>query len=91
MANYFLVKHKVRDFLAWKSEFDAHAPMQAAAGLSVKKLLHGADDPNEVVILFKAEDVARAKAFAESANLKEVMEKAGVISKPDISFLTDAT
>jgi hypothetical protein len=87
MASYMLVRHKVRDFSEWKGGYDAHRPKRVEAGLTEKSLLRGADDPNEVVILFEATDLKRAKAFAESADLKETMQKVGVVDKPDIYFL----
>ncbi|HEY3411458.1 MAG TPA: cyclase [Armatimonadota bacterium] len=87
MASYMLVRHKVRDFSEWKPGYDAHQPKRLAAGLTDKKLLRSADDPNEVILLFEAADLDRAKAFAESADLKETMQNVGVIDKPDVYFL----
>ncbi len=87
MASYMLVRHKVRNFSDWKHGFDAHLSKRTDAGLAEKHLLRGANDPNEVVILFEAKDLSRAKAFAESADLRETMQKVGVIDKPDIYFL----
>jgi hypothetical protein len=89
MAGYILIRHKVRDFAEWKPAFDSHASTRDEAGLALKHLLRGADDPNDVVILFEAADLNSGKAFAGSADLKEVMQKAGVIDKPDVYFLTD--
>ena len=87
MASYMLVRHKVRDFSKWKSGYDAHHPKRVEAGLTEKYLLRGAHDSNEVVLLFEAQDLNRAKAFAESADLRETMQKVGVLDKPDIYFL----
>ncbi|MDR6537074.1 hypothetical protein [Variovorax soli] len=89
MASYMLVRHKVRDFKTWKSGFDAHAPKRAEAGLTEKYLLRNADDQNEVVALFEASDLDRARAFAESADLREKMQEVGVVDKPDIYFLSN--
>jgi len=44
------------------------------------------DNPNEVILLFSAQDLDKAKAFAASPDLRERMEKAGVTDKPDIIF-----
>lgn len=87
MASYMLVRHKVRDFSDWKRGYDAHLSKRADAGLTETHLLRGANDSNEVVLLFEAKDLSRAKAFAESADLRETMQKVGVIDKPDIYFL----
>lgn len=89
MASYLLVRHKVSDFAEWKRGYDAHLPKRVEAGLTEKYLLRGAHDPNEVILLFAAQDVNRAKAFAESADLRETMQKVGVVDKPDIYFLND--
>lgn len=89
MASFMLIRHKVRDFSAWKAAYDAHRTKRIDAGLTDKQLLRGASDPNEVVLLMEAKEVNRARAFSESADLRETMQKAGVVDKPDIYFLND--
>lgn len=89
MASYMLVRHKVRDFSVWKPGYDAHLPKRVEAGLTEVHLLRGAQDSNEVVILFRAADTGRAKTFAESGDLRETMQKLGVLDRPDIYFLND--
>ncbi len=84
---FLLIRHKVRDFTTWKTGYDGHQPKRSEAGLTEKYLLRGADDANEVVILFEAQDLERAKAFAASADLREKMQEVGVIDKPDIYYL----
>lgn len=87
MASYLLVRHKVRGFAEWKRGYDAHLPTRVEAGLTEKHLLRGADDPNEVILLFEAADIGRARAFAASMDLRETMQKVGVVDRPDIYFL----
>jgi uncharacterized protein YeaO (DUF488 family) len=87
MASFVLVRHKVRDFSEWKRGYDAHLPKRTEAGLTEKHLLRGANEPNEVVLLFEAKDQNRAKAFVESVDLRETMQKVGVVDKPDVYFL----
>jgi hypothetical protein len=87
MNGFMLVRHKVKNFPTWKEGYDAHAPKRAAAGLTEKYLLHSTNAPNEIVLLFEAQDINRAQAFAESADLRETMQGLGVIDKPDIYFL----
>ena len=84
-----VVRHKVRDFAAWKEAFDAHRAVQAAAGLSNARLFRSVDDDSEVIVLLDAADVGKAKQFVASPELKSAMEGAGVVDKPDI-FLLDA-
>ena len=82
-----LIHHDVRDYSQWKRGYDEHLPKRTEAGLTERYVLHGIDDGNEVVMLFEAKDLGRAKAFADSPDLHEVMEKNGVIGKPDVYFL----
>ncbi len=43
--------------------------------------------PNEIVIIFDTTDTKKAKEFATSSDLKDVMTKAGVIDVPTMYFL----
>jgi hypothetical protein len=85
---YLLVRHKVADFSKWKAAYGAHLPARQKAGLREEYLLRNVDDPSEVVIWFKAEDVKAAKDFGASSDLREKMREAGVIDTPDIYYLT---
>jgi hypothetical protein len=89
MNGYLLVRHKVKDFTAWKRVFDGHLSKRIEAGLTDREMFRSDGDPNEVIILYEAKDLVRARKFAESADLRETMEKAGVIDKPDIYYLNE--
>jgi hypothetical protein len=84
---YMLARHKVADFSKWKSVYDADLPARQKAGLKEEHLLRNTDDPNEVILLFEAADLQKAKEFAASSDLREKMQEAGVIDRPDIYFL----
>lgn len=84
---FMLIRHKVKDFKTWKTGYDAHQSNRTEAGLTEKYLLRGADDANEVVVLFEVLDLNRAKAFAASADLREKMQEVRVDDQPDIYFL----
>ena len=84
---YLLIRHKVADFAKWKPVYDAHQSARAAASLRDRLILRGLDKPNEVVLLFEVGDVAKARAFTSSADLKGAMQSAGVVDKPDVHFL----
>jgi hypothetical protein len=89
IMNYVLIRHKVADFAKWKPVYDAHASARTDAGLDEEHLLRNSDNSNEVILLFSARDVARAKQFAASDDLRQRMQEAGVSDKPDIYFLSD--
>jgi hypothetical protein len=83
-----IVRHKVRDYGEWRPIFDRHAEMQRAAGLVNPRVYHSADsNKSEIVVVFDTEDTRNAKAFAASADLKEIMEEAGVLDTPTVYFL----
>ena len=85
---HVLVRHKVADFDQWKPGYDSHLSARLNAGLVEEHVLRNADDPNEVFLLFRADDLQKAKEFAASDDLREKMQEAGVTDKPDIYFLT---
>ena len=84
---YVLVTHKVQDYDRWRPYFDSDGPRQRDAGLTVRHVLRGADDPQEVVVLFEAEDLGRARALAGSEELRKIMQEAGVLGPPAMHFL----
>lgn len=81
---HLLIHHKVRDFRTWKSAYDAHKPVRDAAGINELHLLQGYEDPNGVVALFEAADIEKLRTFARSRDLKETMNRAGVMGTPVI-------
>ena len=81
---YLLIRHKVRDFDSWKTAYDQHSSARANAGLTELHLLRTIADPNDIVLLFQADDLERARAFARSDDLKQKMQDAGVVSAPEM-------
>ena len=89
MKPHVLVRHKVEDFDSWKTGFDASAEMRQSQGAEKGHLFRNADNPDEVFILLHWDDMDRAKAFTQSDELREAMEKSGVTDRPDIYFLDE--
>ncbi len=85
-TNRLIMMSKVKDWDAWKKEFDNHKQARLDAGLIDRALGHAVDDTHQVVIVFAVTDMAKAKAFLQSADLKDKMEKAGVEGKPTSFF-----
>ncbi|MCD6029168.1 MAG: cyclase/dehydrase [Thermomicrobiales bacterium] len=84
-----LIRHRIADYLAWKAVFDEHEPARRANGSQGGWLFRDADDPDEVLLLLKWDDLERARLFADSDDLRETMTRAGVTDRPDIWFLED--
>jgi hypothetical protein len=87
--NYVMIRHKVKDFKKWKAAYDAHGPARDGVGLKERCLLRNNKSRNDVWILFEANNLARAKAFCASADLRAAMKKAGVTGKADLAILAD--
>lgn len=84
------VRHKVADYDAWKPGFDEHGAVRREHGLTDAGLYRAADDPNDVTILLTTDDVARAQEFIASDDLRETMQKVGVVSAPEVWITNEA-
>jgi len=80
------INHTVKDYAKWRVAFNNDSTARRASGLEDIVVGRGLDNANDLSVVLKASDVAKAKAFAADPRLKDVMEKNGVISKPDISY-----
>lgn len=83
-----IVTHEVKDYSAWRKGYDADEPNRKSAGFKVSGVYADVKNPNMITIIGEFPNAAAADAFTKSPKLKEAMEKAGVIGKPDIKVLT---
>ncbi len=86
---YVLVRHKVQDYAKWKPVFDEAADSRKAMGSRGGYLYRNADDPNELVVLLEVADLAKARQYVQSEDLREAMQRSGVADQPDIYFLDE--
>jgi heme-degrading monooxygenase HmoA len=86
---YLLIRHEVADYSKWKPGFDADSVNRQASGSKGGQLFRNASDPNEMVVLLEWDDLEKARQFTQSDELREVMQRLGVIDHPDIYFLED--
>ena len=77
---------KVKDFNAWRTSYQANDKARASAGITNGRVFRGADDQNEVIVLQDVADVAKARTWLGSEDLKAAMQKSGVIGSPSIRF-----
>jgi hypothetical protein len=85
--NAIVIRHTVTDYNKWKPFFDADSIARKTAGMHLIGIARGIDAENDVELPFMIDDVQKAKAFSSSPKLKEVMQKAGVNSPPNIKFI----
>ncbi|MEP7110223.1 MAG: hypothetical protein ABI760_19665 [Ferruginibacter sp.] len=81
-----MVTHKVKDWDAWKKEFDDHKQARMDAGLIDRGLGYSDGDNHMVSMVFAVTDMQKALAFTKSADLKDKMTKAGVDGPPTFLF-----
>ena len=87
---YVLVRHKVADYTTWKTMFDEGELGRRAGGCTGGYGFRNADDPNEVFILREATDREQARHAAQSEEMRQSMQRAGVADQPDLYFLEEA-
>jgi heme-degrading monooxygenase HmoA len=90
MVNIY-VRHSVEDYARWREGFDNHAAARQAGGATdAGRVMRNVDDPNDITIILGWSDLEKARAFTQSASLKEAMQKAGVTGPPEVRFLEAA-
>jgi quinol monooxygenase YgiN len=88
--SYVLVRHKVADYAKWKRTVRSAAAWRKASGELSFQVFRSSVDPNDLTVLCRWAGAAQMKKFVESAELRERMQQAGVINKPDIQFFSKA-
>jgi hypothetical protein len=63
-----------------------HEQNRHSAGITNGRVFRRAEDPNDVVVVQDVTDVAKARTFVTSEDVKSAMQKSGVIGSPSIRF-----
>jgi hypothetical protein len=87
---HFIVRHSIADFDRWKPIFDEDRAARQAHGSQGGRLFRNAENPNDLVIVWKWADLDQARGFAAAPGLREKMQAAGVTSRPELFFLDQA-
>jgi len=85
-----IVSHKVKDYDAWKKEFDSHKQARMDAGLTDRALGYEMGNNKMVTLACVVSDMKKAEDFGASKDLKDKMQAAGVDGPPTIFFYTVA-
>ncbi len=81
-----MIKHKVKDWDAWKKAFDEHKQARMDNGLVDRVISYDVADNHMVTIVFAITDMAKVKAFMKSKDLADKMKAGGVEGPPSIFF-----
>lgn len=87
---HMLIKHHVQDYAKWRPVFDRMDGLRMESGETYAHVFRNADDPNNIVILTRWDNVESARRYAHDPRLKEAMQEAGVMGPPEIIFLDEA-
>ncbi len=81
-----IVTHAVEDYSKWREHYDEFEDYRKKNGIVGHAVNQELDKPNQVIVYHQAETVDTLRTLIDSAELKERMEKAGVVGSPDIQF-----
>jgi hypothetical protein len=70
------IHHKVKDYATWRVGYDGHEKSRLSAGITNGRVFRCAEDPNDVVVLQDVADVAKARTWVASDDLKAAMPRA---------------
>lgn len=89
MAATMFVKHKVSDYKTWKPVYDGLKSVRKEKGVTAASVHRDAKDPNTIIVTHQFNDMNAATRFADSAELKAALSKAGVNGQPEFWFSED--
>ena len=87
---HLVVQHQVEDFAKWKGVFDSVIELRRSNGEVSAQVLQTDGDENSILAIFEWESLEKARAYAASPELKEAMARAGVVGRPEITFMNAA-
>lgn len=86
---YVLVRLTVEDLAKWKSVFEEAGTLRKNFSSVGVRAFSKVDNPNEVVILGKYSDKAKAMQMFQSQEFRDATQRAGVKGPPDVTFLDE--
>ena len=85
-----VIRHNVRDYVAWRKGYDDVASMQKAGGVTEESVYQAKDNPNDVLVLHRFNSLDDAEKFFASQELKEAMQRNGVEGTPRIEIFEES-
>ncbi|MEX2160093.1 MAG: cyclase [Dehalococcoidia bacterium] len=76
------IRHNVSNYDAWRRVYADFEPTRRHMAVIGDAIYRSVVDPSDVTVTHDFETVAGAKAFVESAALREAMGNAGVVGEP---------
>jgi hypothetical protein len=80
------VRHQVNDYGKWRKAYDDFDAERKRMGVKAAAVYPAADSDRDITVTHDFETLDKAKAFADSASLRQAMTSAGVAGKPTVWF-----
>ncbi len=86
---YVLLQHRVENYDEFKDIYDHDAPHRRRRGCRGGRLFRSKDDPNQLFMLFRWENLESAHHFVDGYELREAMKWASVTGEWKIDVLEE--
>ena len=83
-----LIRHKVANYAKWKRAVRRFAKFRKVSGEKCFKVFRASNSPNDLTVLCRWSTPAKMKKFIKSAELRNGMKAAGVVSRPEVRFFS---
>lgn len=84
-----VMRHRVERYDVWRAVHDAEQDTREANGAVSDRVFRGANDPNDLLVLFEWDAHERARLFIRSEDLSDALVRGGVTERPDIWVLRE--
>ena len=85
-SDWLMVTHRIKNYEVWKKDFDENQDIRVEYGITTIGIGRDNARPNQISVMFGCDDTEKAVEFANSEELRNEMDEAGVISRPEIRF-----
>jgi quinol monooxygenase YgiN len=90
LPNVVFIRHKMINFRKWKAVFEAHSAARVAQGCQGAHVFRRADNPKELVVMLIWSDLAKARQFLVSEDLRVMLAEMPVCDRaPDVFLLEE--
>jgi quinol monooxygenase YgiN len=89
---HVIMRATVADYQKWRPVFDGLEDLRRSMGSTgTNQVFRDADDPNTITLILEWDNADHAREFLGSPQLREAMQKAGLIGAPAVlTVLTEA-
>ena len=82
-----IATHAVENYATWRTAYDELDSFRSQSGIIGNAVNQQLGKPNQVIVYHQAEQLDALRTFVDSTELKEAMQRAGVVGPPDIQFV----